>query len=247
MKSIVIAVLFSLSIVTVLLYLLHISIDANFISNLLNGILSNLIVTILVVFVVDRLFKRIEYEKLVAINKRNSESVLFAINIFSLNVLKYLRLKTGDGLNEIANGKVFQNLLETNKKHDWFNILYKQVLKASSRKNYLKELETIIREGATSINKSLKDVYPHPAPDLVKIVDEIYTLSGAAMAALVMSEFREEANKKIKDDNNKISPELEITLVKFFIHNSVENLFPDICNKLSIIATRAHKNRLFVE
>jgi hypothetical protein len=247
MKNISMALLVSLVVVLVLIYFLQIPFDENFVSGFLNGLLSNLIIFILGVFVIDRILKKIEHEKLIDINKQKSEKTLLTINVFALKILKHLNLHTDGDLDFVINNRALENLLKINREQDWFDILYKQVLSTPNKKDYLKKLETIIKDGATSVNKSLKDAYPHPAPDLALIADEIYILSGNALAMSVMSDFRKKVNKNIDDIDNKMSEETERVIVKVFINHGAKELFSSICDKLLIISNRAHKNRLFVE
>ena len=123
------------------LYFIGIPLDKKFVTDILIGLLPNLIVLIVGVFIIDQLLKGVEREKLGVINKRNSETTLMMINLFSVKLFNHLKLGEEQSLSNMD--KTLEKLLEINKKTDWFEILYKQFLNSTDKPAYLKELEKI--------------------------------------------------------------------------------------------------------
>lgn len=166
------------------------------------------------------------------------------INLFSVKLFNHLKLGEEQNLSNMD--KTLEKLLEINKKSDWFEILYKQFLDSADKLAYLKELEKIIQEGASSINKNLKDIYPHAAPELLVLVDEISARSGHVMVMEVLPGMREKVNALLPVEHEKMTEELEGVLTKFFIHQNAQDLLSNICGGLETISKRAKANSLFV-
>lgn len=227
------------------LYFIGVPLDKKFITDILIGLLSNLMVLIVGVLIIDRLLKNIERGKLTVINKRNSENTLMMINLFCTKLFNHLKLGEEQNLSNMD--KTLEKLLEINKKSNWFGILHKLFLDSADKRTYLKELEKIIQDGASSINKSLKDVYPHPAPELLVLADEIGARSGHVMVMGVLPGIREKVNALLPAEHEKMTEELEQILTEFFIHQGTEDLFPYIFTRLDVITQRARANTLFID
>ena len=230
--------------------------DNNFIANLLNGLLSNFLILIIAIFVIDSLTKSIEIKKLKDINKRNASFVSLRVNIFVMKILEYLKVfKEKDTNPETLHEKnknftfdyIWQELAQISKEKDIDQILFESTFKENDKKQYIVKLTELLKEEAKSISDALKDVYPHPAPDVISTVDELASQSGALYAMSLMADVHEEVNKRIPNGSKKMDKETADVLLKFIMLSvKKEGALSIVLSKLSELSSRAKNNDLFI-
>ncbi len=229
--------------------------DKNFIANILNGLLSNFLILFVAIFVIDNLTKDIETRKLKDINKRASDFVSFRINVLVLRILKYLKVLEEEEDVEISLKKnkelnfdyVWEELAQKTNGKNFNQILYDATFSEINKKEYLTKLSEIIMEGGKSISQALKNVYPHPAPDVINLIDELSSQSGAINAMSLMADVDEEVNKIIPESSKKMDKKMADILLKVMILDldTEKEVISVVFSSLSKLSDRAKNNDLF--
>jgi hypothetical protein len=201
------------------------------------------------------LLKNLERNKLKDINKRKSEYVSLLINFFSTKLIKHLDIISENEMVEMNSKYIdFQStwaldkMVSFGQNSDWNDFLYQKIVNAQDKKKYLVDLQNIIKEGFDQIGKTLKEIYPHPSPDVLVMVDDLYTIStGQLMAITVLVGSKEAVNKKIPEGHKKLDDKTLNVLLKVFLNVKDGGFMGIICDKLTNISIRAKENSLFID
>ncbi len=228
------------------IYLLHlfgVSLDGNFIISLLNGLLPNIVVFFVAIFVVDRLIKRVELNKLKLINRYATIEVLLAVNKLIFNILDYLKCTTdkdykvvADALQLSPDADFFASMIpfaidkfeDINLKNDWNQVLYKNRVISEDKTIPISFLFDIIRNGCRDINLALTKIYPRHSSEVEKLIQRILKLSDWM-----------ENDIRIEESVGYVN--LEKGLLSDDNHNFLNRIFVN----LIILSRCAVKNQLF--
>lgn len=258
MKKIAEILILFILIIIFLILLLKIPFDSNFIANLLNGLLTNLVILIIAIFVIDNLTKKIETKKLKDINERNSNFVSLRVNIFVFKILEYLKVLNKKDINtkeifkkneELTFDYVWQELEQTLSTKNINQILSDSTFEEIDKKQYLTNFVDLIKSNSNSLHEALKIIYPHPSPNVVSLVDEIGGQSGAIYAMSLMANVDTEVNKLIPESSKKMDRETADALLKFAMMLVVDKDRPMsiIISCLKSISEKAKNNDLFID
>jgi hypothetical protein len=259
MRKIALTLLVFIVITLGLFSLLEIPFDRDFLSSLLNGLLSNFLILFVAIFIIDNLSKIVETKKLKEINKRNSEFFSLRINIFAVKLVDYLKISKTDTFDvDIQSCKnknltfeyIWEDIVMITNKVDVDVILYESALKEDDKKKYLSELSDLVMEESKSLHELLKNIYPHPAPEVVGIVDDLSSQSGALHAMSIIADVHKDVNKITNNDAAKMDQEASDVLLKVMmlgIGDREKGVIKSILSSLSQLSLRAKANTLFTD
>lgn len=254
MKVIAGVIISLIILVFLLLFFTGIPLDKNFWAGLLNGLLSNLIIFIIAIFIIDKLIKNIEKKKLKKINERSSYFISFSINTLIFKILKHLKIFSDETLKGKTPDKDTSNfdfaldeMLKIKKDNKMEKIFRAEVFKEKDRKKYIDDLSKLIMDGADSIHKGLKEIYPHPAPDVISQIDEVYKSCGGLTAFSFVAGIREDFNKYTKDKKKHMNKKIAEALLDFSMSNPKATYMSTISEKLLNISNKAKENSLFID
>jgi hypothetical protein len=216
--------------------------DILFWLNFLPGLLSNLIILLVALFIIDRIFQRERLTKLKQINAENSKWVLFENNRIAFLLLEYLGLAKSEELSKDKELN-FEFAIERIKRNGLSEVFFKKFMDAKDRGNFLDGFIDKLKDGTEQINKSLDKIFPHPDPFIKGLLSNMAFLSGGIQSMKIILDATSKANKKVKSDQ-RISPEQINLLIK--IAYSEGRLFKQIFKNLIIISEKAKSNELFV-
>jgi len=254
MKTIAGVIIFAILLDILLLFLFGIPFDNNFWSSFLIGLLSNLIILVIAIFIIDELLKKKEKIKLKEINKEKSLYIHYAVNILLLKILKHLKvfpkdIETKDILNKNADLTfkfAFEKMTEIAEKENIDKIVGEIALKERDRKKYFEDLSEIIFKDITSINNGLKEIYPHPAPDITALTNDVFANCGALKAFSAIADVKSQVNKIIPKGQKKMDEITATALLKIMMFNPKQKSFSTIAKNLIVLSKRAEGNSLFI-
>lgn len=117
-------------------FLIGVEFNKAFASDLLMGLLSNIIIFIPAYFLFERIFEDIKKAKLKSLNMRNARLIADAVDMLVLQILYHLNIEKVRNIQLLPG--VLSKFMEIDT--DWGILLYKQVEKADNKKNILKNL-----------------------------------------------------------------------------------------------------------
>jgi len=248
-------VLFIILIINILaLVIFGATIDKIFAINFLENLLPNIITLFVVIFVIDKLINVINIKKLKEVNEAESEFIAVLINRLTYDILLHLgHIKEAEYkeylgktvLDHNANDKACEWSIKkvVQFKGNWNDVIIKQILITKDKKEYLLYLSNLIKKGAGNIIKDLEKIYPHPSSEIIKIMEEIYHLSGEIYATYILAGMKDEINKEIKDKASKWTDDNTNLIVELSLsHSQMNKLF----KRLVKLWNLAKMNKLFM-
>ena len=254
MKTITIILAICAILLLVGLNFLGVSITSkSFFIDLFNGLLSNVLIFFLAIFVIDRLTRKIDENKLKEINATKSEFFHWNLKCFVYHMLVHLEIFKDDDYQKrlqddplLSMDWVMEEFKRVGLENDWTSLLYNCVSNKSDKQKYLSDLEKIFNDWTKPLSQNLKEIYPHPAPDVVEMVSNLFASSGTLNALSSIAGFAKEANKGVKDKKQQLTDKHTNLLIKIGLLNRKNN-FSDTCSIILELSKRAEENQLFIK
>ncbi|MES2622824.1 MAG: hypothetical protein V4576_00275 [Patescibacteria group bacterium] len=232
---------------------LKIPFDKEFLTGLINGILSNLVIFFVGIFVIDKIIKNIEKDKLSLINKEKSFFFKFKLNIFALKLLQHLQvISVQTRQAKLSNDKgitfnwVMDEFQALTQNKSFIEIVNTQLARKTNKQKYLQKLSDILKDDSKGFTDQLKEIYPHYAPDVYELT-QIFPkaagfISGMATTFLAV----DKANEKIVNTEQKIPAELFTHILTKVMISDFINL-NDVFVNLKKLSARSENNDLFIK
>jgi hypothetical protein len=209
----------------------------------LPGLMANLAILFVAVFVIDRMFQEERWDKLKKINARQSEIVLFLSNRMAYWLMEYLGLANEE---EIQSDKTmkFEFAIGKIKATDLAEAFYEEMRKSEVREAFVGGFVKKLYDGTEGVLKALDAIYPRPDPEAKKLADEIIYSSGTLEGFKGVLGAIKEANVQVRADRQFNSEQVDL-LIKV-AYSRVGSELQKIRNNIVELSQRAKANRLFV-
>ncbi len=258
MKKIVSSLFLIILILIEILFMLGFSFDKFFVINLVNNLLANTLIFFIAIFVIDDYLIKINKDKLVKINDRQSKFVYFQINIIFYKILVHLGKVKSDYAAELKKDPNIdftwakEEFIKIGNENDWDEIFCEHIIANLDKEDYLLKLVEIFKKGSESLHDSLKKIYPNPNPIMVEMVDELTMAAGTLNAISQIMGTRGEVNSIIDKNTetgkkNLSGEEFLKILIKISIFGQKEKKFSPVFNSLLKLSSEAEKGLLFID
>lgn len=199
MKKVLAVVLASFLLLIIPFKLLGGTFDRIFWLSFIPGLMGNLAIAAVAIFVIDSLFKRERWQKLEQINAKQSAFVLFLSNRSAYWLLEYLGQTNEE---EIKQDKTmnFEFAIAKIRNTDLAQIFYEKLQGAADREAFVAGFAKNVSDSSQGISKALETIYPHPDPEIKALADDLMHSSGALEALKGILEAIKEANIQVSAD-----------------------------------------------
>ena len=148
------------------------SFDREFWLAFLPGLIANLAILAVGIFVIDSIFKSERLEKLEQTNTGQSDAVLLLSNRLAYLLLEHLGLAAREEINQDPE-LYFEFALDRLKNADLAAIFYEKLMKEANRESFIDSFVGVLRPQAEGISKALDKIYPRPDPAIKQMVDDM--------------------------------------------------------------------------
>ena len=164
--------------------------DRQFWLAFLPGLMGNLVILAVAVFLIDSIFKRERLDKLARTNAGQSRFVLFNANRLAYKILEYLELATMEEAHkdpelnlEFANEKL--------KDTDLAGVFYEKFMRAQDREAFVEGFEKILNAETEALSKGLDKIYPRPDPTIKHVLDQTaFSIGSVSFLKTLLESFK---------------------------------------------------------
>jgi hypothetical protein len=220
------------------------SFDRRFWLDFLPGLMENLTILAVAIFVIDRIFKKERLDKLVQTNAGQSRFILLVSNLLAYKLLEYLALATKD---EVGNDPElnFEFALERFKGANLEAIFYEKLMESENKEAYTEGFTKILSSRAEGISKALDKIYPRPDPTIGQISEEMISSIGMldAFKSVLLESFKK-ANAQVSADEQLKPEQLDLLIKIAFVQIGPE--LQKIQSAIIQLSEKAKANELFI-
>jgi hypothetical protein len=224
----------------------------NFIKDFFINLLPNSIAILFGILVVNLLIEKNKLKNLKKINKSKSEHIKFQLNVFNLDIIEYLGIISESEKREQMNKDKKVNFDWATKKiidklTNIDSIYLANMIKSLNRENFINGFINIINKRMKSLRTTLKEIYPHQSPTVIKITEDIsYNEGGLKAIGYLVKILKETSEKTAKDSKPTFSTkQIDLFLSDAYFHSFANP--STICNKIIEIYRLSENNNLFAE
>jgi hypothetical protein len=209
----------------------------------LPGLMENLLVLALAIFVIDRIFHKERLSNLRQASGGQSRFVLLQCNLLAFKLLEYLGQLHRDNLPRDTEA-MFSFAMEKMKSFNIAEHFYQLFMAASDRASFLDGLTKIMNDGQEGLSKAIEKIYPYPSPAVKVIMDELpYSIAMAGGMEMLLTASRE-ANEQVRADQ-RLEPQQIDLLLKIAYGFSGAGIQKAQTNIIDL-ARMAEANELFI-
>lgn len=188
------------------------SFDRPFWLAFLPGLIANLAILAVGIFVIDSIFRSERLDKLEQTNVGQSKVALLLGNRLAYLLLEHLGLATRE---EVSQDRelYFEFALERFKNTHLAVVFYEKLMNAANKEAFTEHFAGILRREAEGISNALDKIYPRPDPTIKQIVDDMSFSIGSLEALKGLFTAFEAANAQVGPEN-QLKPEHLDLLIK---------------------------------
>jgi hypothetical protein len=242
MKKALVAILGACIALTLIYVIIGGVFDRAFWLAFLPGLMANLIVLLIAVFVIDRIFEKERWRKLEQINAKQSQFVRFLSNRMAYWLLTYLGLTNEEEFHKDKTLNL-EFAIDKMKIVDVADTFYEKLTNSADRETFLDGFIKHVREGLEGILKALDAIYPHPDPAAKQLADEMMYSNGVLEAFKGMFGIIKEANERVAAGQG-FNPE-QIELLIKIAYSPVARELQKLQATVVELSSRADANKLF--
>jgi hypothetical protein len=217
--------------------------DKQFWLGFLPGLMGNLAILAVAIFVIEDIFKRERSGKLAQANASQSKFVLLLSNRLAYHVLAHLELASIDEINKDPELN-FEFATERLRGTDLAATFYEKLMASENRASFAQDFAKIVSTGTETISEALDKIYPRPAPALKQATENMMYSSGAVGVLKTLFEAFGVANKKVAEAD-RMAPE-QLALITDIALTQTGGQMRSIQTGILELSANAKANRLFI-
>jgi len=206
------------------------------------GLLANLVILAVAVFVIDRIFQQDRWRKLERINASQSKFVLFLTNRLAFWLLDYLDLTAKEEVTKDPQLN-FEFAIEKIKESRVAATFFEKFEQSNNKQEFIDGFTKKVTDGINCISKALGTIYPHAEADVNALLEELSSSSAMVSAFGMLDKAINEANKKVQP-GEQLKPEQVDLLFKIGYAAPAEAM-EKIINCITALSDKAKENKLF--
>lgn len=217
--------------------------DRPFWLEFLPGLMENLAVLALAIFVIDRIFSRERNTILSKANAGQSRFIELLCNLLAYALLEYLGSVDSGHRPEDPEAN-FSWALEKLRAFDLSGEFYTLFMAAKNRTEFLDGFVKVLSDRTKGIDQAVSKIFPFPHPDAKRIVQEMPLSIGMVSGIGMLLKAFAETSVELKPED-RFKPEQEDVLLKVAFHLPLESL-RKINRDIVALADRAVRCQLFI-
>lgn len=243
MKKALAAISIGFIVLTVAFVIAGGSFDRQFWLAFLPGLMGNLAILAVAIFVIDRIFKKERLDKLEQTNAQQSKFVLLLSNRLAFLLLEHLALATKDeaGKDAALNFEFAHDRIRDN---DLAAVFYEKLTKAQNKEAFVEGFAKILSRETEGISKALDKIYPQPDPTIKRIADQMNFSIGSLEALKGLLGAFKAANAQV-GPGQQLKPEHLDLLIKV-VYPQIALELRNIRSAIIQLSERAKANKLFI-
>lgn len=207
------------------------------------GLMGNLTILAVAIFVIERIVRGGRIAKLKQTNESQSQFVRFEVNRLAFHVLKHLALATDEQFHNDPTLN-FDFAFYALKEADVATVFYERMMESKDKSKFVGQFSQILEDGAKGISKALGDVYPRPDPALIRTSSGLNFSIGSLQALEALINAFYAANAQVGEDG-KMKPEhLDVLIKVAYARIGVE--LQSVRDALIEIGEKAQADELFI-
>jgi hypothetical protein len=242
-KKVFAAVLIGFVVLAVIFLSIGGSFDKQFWLNFLPGLMENLAILALALFVIDSIFKKERLDKLEQTNASQSRFVLFCSNRLAFLLLEHLALATKEESQKDPSLN-FEFALNKFRDTPLAVVFHEKLMQSEHKEDFVDSFEKLLSDQAKGISQALDVIYPRPDP-AIRQIEEKMNFSTGSLRALKMLISAFKATNAQLGANEQLKPEHLNILIEIG-YQQIGSALENIQGAIIHLSDRAKNNKLFI-